>query len=81
MAEPTISDKISILDTVLDGVADEFRSDSREAIVPLILFAKLLTADLMRVDKDMFTDDEGEMLERAHKFLITITERLEQTNG
>ena len=80
MTQPTISDKITILDTLLVGVSDEFNSDTPKACVPLAIVAALLINDLMSLGKEMFTDAEVEMIDKAHEFLIAVTDRLEEQN-
>jgi hypothetical protein len=82
MTEPTISDKITILDTLLVGVSDGFNSDTPKSCVPLAIVATLLISELMDLGKEMFTDAEIEMIDNARMFLIAVTERLEeQTDG
>ena len=78
MTEPTISDKITILDALLVGVSDGFNSDIPKSCVPLAIVATLLISELMDLGKEMFTDAEIEMIDNARMFLIAVTERLEE---
>lgn len=77
MNEPTISDKISLLDTLLMGVSDHFNSDTPKACLPIAIAAALLMQELMDLGQEMFTDEEVDMIDDARRFLVEVTDRLE----
>jgi hypothetical protein len=77
MKEPMISDKISLLNTLLMGVSDRFNSDTPEACLPIAIIAAMLMGELMDLGQEMFTDDEVDMIDDARRFLVEVTDRLE----
>jgi len=84
MTEPTISDKITILDALLVGVSEGFNSDTPKSCLPIATIAALLMGELMDLGQEMFTDEEVKMIDEAHAFLSTVADQLsekEQTDG